>query len=90
MILTSQYATRFSYQLFLPTIHQKEIWMRVCWNIQIKSIKQTFTDCIIPDEMFTTTIFELESLRNIRPVTNISDNVNDCVYEITNHNSTPP
>ena len=29
----------------------------------------------IPDEMFTTTIFELESLRHIRQVTNISDDI---------------
>ena len=66
------------------------MWMRVCWKIQIKSIKQIFTDHIIPDEMFAITIFELESLRNIRPVTNISDDINDFEYEITNHNSTPP
>lgn len=52
-------------------------------------IHQTFTHCAIPDQMFTTTIFELESLRIIRPVTNISDDVNDFKYEI-NHNSTPP
>ena len=64
--------------------------MRVCWKIQIKSIKQTFTDHIIPEDMFTTTIFELESLRNIRLVTNISDDTDDFEYEITNHNSTPP
>ena len=44
----------------------------------------------IPDEMFTTTIFELEPLINIRPVTNISDDINDFEYEITNHNSIPP
>ena len=40
--------------------------------------------------MFTITIFELESLRNVRPVTNISDDTNDFEFEITNHNSTPP
>ena len=44
-------------------------------KIQIKSVKQTFTEHIIPDEMFTITIFELESLRNIRPVANISDTI---------------
>ena len=38
--------------------------MRICWKIKIKSIKQAFTDRTIPDEMFTTTIFELESLRH--------------------------
>ena len=43
-----------------------------------------------PDEMFTTTISEQESLRNIRPVTNISDDINDFECGITNHNSTPP
>ena len=87
MKFTTQYATRFSISSNDPS---KEIWMRACCKIQIKSIKQTFTDRIIPDEMFTTTIFELESLRNIRPVTNISDDINDFEYEITNHNSTPP
>ena len=56
--------------------------MRVCWKIRLKSIKQTFTDHIIPDEMFTITIFELESLRNIRPVTNISDDINDFEYKL--------
>ena len=40
--------------------------------------------------MFTTTIFELEPLINIKPVTNINDEINDFVYEITNHNSIPP
>ena len=59
--------------------------MRVCWKIQVKSIKQAFTDRIIPDEMFTTTTFELESLRHIRPVTNIRDDINDFQYEITNN-----
>ena len=44
----------------------------------------------IPDEMFTITIFELEPLINIGPVTNISDDINDFEYEITNHNSIPP
>ena len=73
-----------SYLLFLPTIHQKEIWMGVCWKVQGTSIKQAFTDRTIPDEMFTTTIFELESLRHIRPVPNISDDINDFEYEITN------
>ena len=47
-------------------------------------------DHIIPDEMFTTTIFKLEPLINISPVTNISDNINDFEYEIINHNSIPP
>ena len=61
---------------FQPSIKR----MRVCWKIQIKPIKQTFTDRIIPDEMFTTTIFQLESLRNIRPVTNISDDINHFEY----------
>ena len=56
--------------------------MRVCWKIRLKSIKQTFTDHIIPDEMFTINIFELESLRNIRPVTNISDDINDFEYKL--------
>ena len=51
--------------------------MRVCWKIRLKSFKQTFTDHIIPDEMFTIVIFELESLRNIRPVTNIRGDIND-------------
>ena len=51
--------------------------MTVCWKIQVKSIKH--------DEMFTTTIFELGSLRHIRPVTNISDDINDFEYEITNN-----
>ena len=59
--------------------------MRVCWKIQVKSIKQAFTDRIIPDEMFTTNTFELKSLRHIRPVTNISDDINDFEYEITNN-----
>ena len=56
--------------------------MRVCWKIRLKSIKQTFTDHIIPDVMFTINIFELESLRNIRPVTNISDDINDFEYKL--------
>ena len=59
--------------------------MTVCWEIRLKSIKQTFTDHIIPDEMFTITIFELESLRNIRSVTNISDDINDFEYNCSSY-----
>ena len=32
--------------------------------------------------MFSITISELESLRNIRPVTNISDEINDFEYKL--------
>ena len=63
--------------------------MRVSWKIPKKIHQASITDHI-PDEMFTTIIFELEPLINIRPVTNISDDINDFEYEITNHNSTPP
>ena len=56
--------------------------MKVCWKIRLKSIKQTFTDHIIPDEIFTIIMFELESLRNIRPVINISDDINDFEYKL--------
>ena len=55
----------------------------------IKNIHQaSITDRIIPDEMFTTAICKLESLINIRPVTNISDDINDFECEISNQNST--
>ena len=74
-----------------------EIYLTICNTIAIvtnyffqRSIKQAFTDRIIPDDIFTTTIFELESLINIIPVTNISGNINEFEYEITNNNSTPP
>ena len=63
--------------------------MRVSWKIHKKSIPQAL-QTIIPDKMFTAAICELESLINIRPVTDISDDINDFECEITNHSSTAP
>ena len=64
--------------------------MRVSWKIHKKINPASVTDCIIPDKMFTAAICELESLTNIRPVTDISDDINDFESEITNHSSTSP
>ena len=54
-----------------------------------QKIHQANITDLIPDEMFTITTFELEPLINISPVTNISDDINDFEYEITNHKSAP-
>ena len=59
------------------------------WEALIKSVKRALKvviqDCLFTDEALATLMCEFESILNQRPLTYVSDDVNDYEYLTPNH-----